>query len=105
MSHSFVSEIWKKQWTACWSAPLIMLPLSVIVAVGLLFAAIPANAMSGHDFLEASDKSVGEEAAVMQPLVRQFVKEGYHSVPDWVAGMRFTSLLSRPLLKSRWWGW
>jgi hypothetical protein len=26
---------------------------------------------------------VSNEAAVMEPLVRQFVREGYHNVPNW----------------------
>jgi hypothetical protein len=80
---SFVPETWKKQWAACWSAPFIMLPLSVVVVVGLLLAATLANAMTGHDFLQESDKSASDAAAVLRPLVRQFVKEGYHNVPDW----------------------
>ena len=38
---------------------------------------------TGQEYLQASDKSAGDEAAVLKPLVRQFVREGYHSVPDW----------------------
>jgi hypothetical protein len=80
----FVLETWKKQWTACWSAPLIMLPLSVGVVVGLLLAATPANAMTGLEFLKVCDDGgFSDEADVMKPLVRQFVMEGYHSVPNW----------------------
>jgi hypothetical protein len=53
----------------------------VLVAVVLL-AATPAGAMSGLEFLEAFDKG-GYIAVMMEPLVRQFVSEGYHNVPDW----------------------
>jgi hypothetical protein len=56
---------------------------AMVVVVGLLLAATPANALTGHDFLQASDKSASEEAAILRPLVRRFVREGYHSVPDW----------------------
>ena len=56
---------------------------AMIVVVGLLLAATPTGAMTGQEFLQASDKSAGDEAAVLKPLVRQFVREGYHSVPDW----------------------
>jgi hypothetical protein len=51
--------------------------------VGLFLAAAPAGAMTGEDFLKASDNSVVDEMAALKPLVRQFVREGYHSVPDW----------------------
>ena len=56
---------------------------AMAMVVALLLTATPANALTGHDFLQASDKSASEEAAVMKPLVRRFVREGYHSVPDW----------------------
>jgi hypothetical protein len=56
----------------------------VVVVVGLLLAATPAGAMTGQEFLETYDnRSPSDEAAVMKPLVRQFVSEGYHNVPDW----------------------
>ncbi len=55
----------------------------VVVAIGLLLAATPAGAMSGQEFLQADDKSPSDDAAVLNPLVRQFVREGYHNVPDW----------------------
>ena len=29
------------------------------------------------------DENANDEAAVLEPLVRQFIREGYHSVPDW----------------------
>jgi hypothetical protein len=54
-----------------------------MVVVGLLLAATPAGPMTRQEFLQASDKGAGDEAAVLKPLVRQFVREGYHSVPDW----------------------
>ena len=57
---------------------------AMVVVVGLLLAATPAGAMTGQEFLQAYDKSAEDEAAVLKPLVRQFVGEGYHSVPDWV---------------------
>jgi hypothetical protein len=47
-----------------------------------LLAATPAGAMAGLEFLEAFDRSASDQAAVMEPLVRQFVREGYHNVPD-----------------------
>jgi hypothetical protein len=48
-----------------------------------LHVVAPAGAMTGLDFLQAYDKSVSEEADAMEPLVRQFVREGYRNVPDW----------------------
>jgi hypothetical protein len=56
---------------------------AMVVVVGLLLAARPAGAMTGQEFLQVSDKSAVDEMAVLKPLVRQFVREGYHSVPDW----------------------
>ena len=56
---------------------------AMALAVGLLLAATPAGAMTGLEFLQAFDKSGADQAAVMEPLVRQFVREGYHNVPDW----------------------
>lgn len=53
------------------------------MVVGLLLAVTPAGAMTGQEFLQVSDKSAVDETAVLKPLVRQFVREGYHSVPDW----------------------
>jgi predicted lipoprotein len=55
---------------------------AMVLAVALLLAATPAGAMTGLEFL-AFDKSASDQAAVMEPLVRQFVREGYHNVPDW----------------------
>jgi hypothetical protein len=57
---------------------------ATLVMVGLLLAATPAAAMIGQQFLQVEDgNSADEVVAVLKPLVRQFVKEGYHSVPDW----------------------
>jgi hypothetical protein len=56
---------------------------AMVVVVGLLLAATPADAMTGQEFLQAYDKSAEDEAAALKPLVRQFVREGYHKVPDW----------------------
>jgi hypothetical protein len=56
---------------------------ATVVVVGLSLAGTPAAAMTGREFLQVDDGSAAEEAAVLKPLVRQFVKEGYHSVPDW----------------------
>jgi hypothetical protein len=56
---------------------------ATFMVVGLVFTATPAGAMRGQDFLQAYDKGASDEAAVLKPLVRQFVSEGYHSVPDW----------------------
>lgn len=55
----------------------------MVLAVGLLLAATSAGAMSGLEFLQAFDKSATEARMAMAPLVRQFVEEGYHDVPDW----------------------
>ena len=38
--------------------------------------------MSGLEFLHAYDKSWSDVAAAMEPLLCQFVSEGYHKVPD-----------------------
>jgi hypothetical protein len=51
---------------------------AMVVMVGLLLAATPAGAMTGQEFLQVDDDDRRTE-----PLVRQFVREGYHSVPDW----------------------
>jgi hypothetical protein len=51
--------------------------------LGVLLAATPAGAMSGLEFLHAYDKSWSDVAAATEPLVRLFVSEGYHKVPDW----------------------
>jgi SOS response regulatory protein OraA/RecX len=56
---------------------------AMAVLVGLFLAATPAGAMTGQDFLQVSDKSAVDEMAVLKPVVRQFVREGYHSIPDW----------------------
>lgn len=57
---------------------------ATVVVVGLALAAMPAGAMTGQEFLQADDdENVNDEAAVLKSLVRQFVSEGYHSVPDW----------------------
>ena len=52
--------------------------LAAVAAAGLLLAATLADANTGQEFLQVSDKSAGDEAAVLKPLVRQFVREGYH---------------------------
>jgi hypothetical protein len=56
---------------------------AMAVVVGFLIAMAPARAMTGQDFLQAED-SHEDVAAVLKPLVRQFVREGYHNVPDWI---------------------
>jgi hypothetical protein len=56
---------------------------AMVVVVGLLLAAAPASAMTGQEFLLAYDGNTEAEVAVLKPLVRQFIREGYHSVPDW----------------------
>ena len=56
---------------------------AMVVVVGLLLDPTPAGAMTGLEFLQAFDRSASDQAAVMEPLVRQFVREGYHNVPDW----------------------
>jgi hypothetical protein len=56
---------------------------AMVMVVGLLLAATPAGAMTGHEFLQAYDRSASDEAAALEPIVRQFFGEGYHSVPDW----------------------
>jgi hypothetical protein len=47
---------------------------AMVVAVGLLLAATPAGAMTGQEFLQAYDRSASDQAAVLRPLVRQFVR-------------------------------
>jgi hypothetical protein len=56
---------------------------AMVLAVGVLLAATPASAMSGLGFLEVYDRGATDRLVVMAPLVRQFVREGYHNVPDW----------------------
>jgi hypothetical protein len=68
---------------------------AMVVTVGLLLAATQAGAMTGLEFLQANDNGeVAAEAAVLQPLVRQFVREGYHNVPDW----GYLAVLARELI-------
>jgi hypothetical protein len=73
---------------------MILKATSVILSVVLALTVTPASAMTGLEFLEASDNSASNEAAVMEPLVRQFVREGYHDVPDWTN----LSVLTRDLI-------
>jgi hypothetical protein len=56
---------------------------AIVAVVGLLLAATPACAMTGQEFLQADDNGSAED--VLKPIVRQFVREGHHSVPDWAA--------------------
>ena len=63
---------------------------AIILAAAVLLAATAADAMSGLEFLQASDKSASAEADAMLPLVRRFVSEGYKHVPDWIALGRLT---------------
>jgi hypothetical protein len=57
---------------------------AMVLAVGLLLAATPAGAVTGLEFLQLRDNDqVSDEAAIMQPLVQQFLREGYSNVPDW----------------------
>jgi hypothetical protein len=47
---------------------------AIVVVVGLLLAATPAGAMTGQEFLQVfDDNNMETEAAVLQPIVRQFV--------------------------------
>jgi hypothetical protein len=57
---------------------------AMVLAVGLLLAATPASAVNGLQFLEVFDnKGPVEEMNLLTPIVRRFIKEGYHDVPDW----------------------
>ena len=53
--------------------------------------------MTGQEFLQTSDGNTEAEVPVLKSLVRQFVKEGYHSVPDWadLAAMTRALILER----------
>jgi hypothetical protein len=66
----------------------------MVLAVGLLLAVTPAGAMTGLEFLQVYDQGIQAEAEVLEPLVRQFVREGYRNVPDWV----FLGLMARKLI-------
>ena len=70
---------------------------AMVVAVGLLLAATPACAMTGQEFLQVYDDSPEKEPAILRPIVRQFVMEGYHSVPDWahLAPMAYRLILEK----------
>jgi uncharacterized protein YehS (DUF1456 family) len=71
---------------------------AIVVVVGLLLAATPAGAMTGQEFLQVfDDNNMETEAAVLQPIVRQFVMEGYHNVPDWI----LLSVIARKLILER----
>jgi hypothetical protein len=50
---------------------------AMVVMVGLLLAGTPASAMTGQEFLQVSDKAGTDVAAVMRPIVRQFVGEAF----------------------------
>jgi hypothetical protein len=62
-----------------------MAALKAMVVVILLLSAAPVSAMTGQEFLHMyeDDRRTQDEIALLKPLVRQFVKEGYHSVPNW----------------------
>jgi hypothetical protein len=70
---------------------------AMALAAALLFAATPAGAMSGLEFLHAQDKSASDEFDAMEPIVRQFVREGYRNVPDWAA----LGIMTRALILER----
>ena len=74
-----------------------MYAMKAMVAVGLSLAVAPAAAMTGQEFLQTSDGNTEAEVPVLKSLVRQFVKEGYHSVPDWadLAAMTRALILER----------
>jgi hypothetical protein len=56
---------------------------AVVMAAGLLFAAAPAGAMTGLEFLQAEEDNSHRDITVMKSLVIQFVSQGYRDVPDW----------------------
>jgi hypothetical protein len=56
---------------------------AVVMAAGLLFAAAPAGAMTGLEFLEAKAHPDSRFYAVMDSLVIRLVSEGYRNVPGW----------------------
>jgi hypothetical protein len=49
-----------------------------------LLAATPASAIYGLEFLQADDKNIFDARDILQPVIRQFIQEGYHNVPDWL---------------------
>ena len=55
---------------------------AMVMAAGLLFAAAPAGAMTGLEFLQAQEDNSYRDVAVMKSLVIQFVSQGYRNVPD-----------------------
>jgi hypothetical protein len=48
----------------------------MVMAAGLLFAAAPAGAMTGLEFLQAQEDNSYRDVAVMKSLVIQFVSQG-----------------------------
>jgi hypothetical protein len=58
---------------------------AMAVVTNLLLVATSAGAVTGQEFLTMDDnyQTISDEAAVLKSCVRQFVKEGYHNVPDW----------------------
>jgi hypothetical protein len=59
--------------------------VAVVMASGLLFAAAPAAAMTGLEYLQAQEEYPYHQAekALMTTLIIQFVDQGYRDVPDW----------------------
>jgi Bacterial regulatory proteins, tetR family len=57
---------------------------AMVLTVGLLLAATPASAIYGLEFLQADDKNIFDARDILQPVIRQFIQEGYHNVPDWL---------------------
>jgi hypothetical protein len=62
---------------------------TTVTAAWLLITAIPADAMTGLEFLQASN-NVSAEAAIMEQIIVKFISQGYRRVPDWAHLARIT---------------
>jgi hypothetical protein len=62
-----------------------MIKIIAPVLAGLLFAATPAAAMTGLEFLQAKAHPEPDYKYhdVMKSLVVKFIEQGYRNVPDW----------------------
>jgi hypothetical protein len=70
--------------------------VAVVMVPGLLFAAAPAAAMTGLEYLQAQkeDPYHQAESALMTIFIIQFVDQGYRNVPDWASlGMYVEELI------------
>lgn len=63
--------------------------LKLFVVAATFFICTTANAMTGIEFMKLSSGS--EEKAALEPLVVEYVSQGYKNVPNWAELSRFVN--------------